>query len=158
MWPEPVERVGSTLRAAAVESTIQEFPEGTPTAEAAARAIGCSLEQIVKSIVFVCDGAFVLALIPGDRRADEAKVSAEVSAEEIRVAYAREVVAATGFEPGSVAPFPLLSVGEVLLERTLLQYGVVWIGAGSPAHMASISPTDLQRLSGARAVDIASRR
>jgi prolyl-tRNA editing enzyme YbaK/EbsC (Cys-tRNA(Pro) deacylase) len=158
MWPEPVERMVSELRAGAVESTIQEFPDGTPTAEAAARAIGCGLEQIVKSIVFVCDGEYVLVLVPGDRRADEAKVAAVVSAGEIRVAHAREVVAATGFEPGSVAPFPLRSVDMVLLERTVLQHGTVWIGAGSPTHMASLSPADLQQLSGARTADIAARR
>lgn len=158
MWPEPVERVASELRAEAVDSTIQEFPDGTPTAEAAARAIGCGLDQIVKSIVFVCDGEYVLALVPGDRRADEVKVAAAVDAAEIRVAYAREVAAATGFEPGSVAPFPLAAAATVLLERTVLQHGTVWIGAGSPTHMASLSPVDLQQLSGARAADIAARR
>jgi prolyl-tRNA editing enzyme YbaK/EbsC (Cys-tRNA(Pro) deacylase) len=158
MWPEPVERVVAHLRAGAVEMTIQEFPDGTPTAELAARAVGCRLDQIVKSIVFVCDGAYVLVLMPGDRRADEAKVAAAVGAEEIRVAHAREVLAATGFEPGAVAPFPLPSAIEVLLERTVLQHGVVWIGAGSPSHMAALSPTELQRLSGARSADLAAPR
>ena len=158
MWPEPVERVVSQLRAGAVDATIQEFPDGTPTAEAAARAIGCGLEQIVKSIVFVCDQSYVLALVPGDRRADALKVAAAVGAAEARVAHAREVVAATGFEPGAVAPFPLLSVAAVLLERTVVQHGTIWIGAGSPSHMASLSPADLQRLSGARTADLAARR
>ena len=158
MWPEPVERVVSQIRAGAVDATIQEFPDGTPTAEAAARAIGCGLEQIVKSVVFVCDQAYVLALVPGDRRADAVKVAAAVGAAEARVAHAREVVAATGFEPGAVAPFPLRSVGAVLLERTVLQHGTIWIGAGSPSHMASLSPGDLQRLSGARTADLTASR
>ena len=158
MWPSPVERVVARLRAEAVDATIQEFPEGTPTAEAAARAIGCGLDQIVKSIVFVCDEEYVVALVPGDRRADEPKIAAAVGAGTIRVAYAREVVAATGFEPGAVAPFPLPAVSVVLLDRTVLPQAVVWIGAGSAAHMASLSPLDLQRLSGARMADIAARR
>ena len=158
MWPEPVERVARELRRGAVEGTLQEFPEGTPTAEAAARAIGCRLDQIVKSVVFVADGAFVLALVPGDRRADEAKVAAAAGADEVRVAYAREVVASTGFEPGAVAPFPLRSVGVVLLERTVLQHTTVWVGAGSPSHMAGLAPTELQRLSGARAADLMAPR
>jgi len=158
MWPEPVERVATELRAAAVEATIQEFSEGTPTAEAAARAIGCSLEQIVKSLVFVCDGTAVLALVPGDRRADEAKIARAVDASEVRIAYAREVLAATGFEPGAVAPFPLRSIRTVLLERTVLQHGKVWIGAGSPAHMAGLAPGELQRLTGARTADLAAPR
>jgi Cys-tRNA(Pro) deacylase len=158
MWPEPVERVVSRLRAEAVDMTIQEFPDGTPTAEAAARAIGCSLDQIVKSIVFVSDGGYVLALVPGDRRADAEKVAAAVGAAEARVAHAREVMEATGFEPGAVAPFPLRSVAAVLLERTVLQHGTVWIGAGSPSHMASLAPGDLQRLCGAQTADLAAPR
>ena len=79
-WPDPVERVSAVLRAAAVEARIEEFADGTPTARDAAKAVGCDLSQIVKSLVLVCDGAFVLALVPGDRRADEAAVGAAVSA------------------------------------------------------------------------------
>ncbi len=158
MWPEPVERVARELRRGAVEATLQEFPEGTPTAEAAARAVGCRLEQIVKSILFVAGGAKVLALVPGDRRADEAKVAAAAGATGVRVAHAREVLAATGFEPGAVAPFPLRSVDLVLLERTVLQHARVWIGAGSPSHLAGLAPAELLRLSGARAADLAAPR
>jgi prolyl-tRNA editing enzyme YbaK/EbsC (Cys-tRNA(Pro) deacylase) len=158
MWPEPVERVARELRAAAIDATIQEFPDGTPTAEAAARAIGCRLEQIVKSIVFVCDGAFVLALVPGNRRADEESVAAAVGAGQIRVAGASEVLAATGFEPGAVAPFPLTATDTVLIERTILQHTKVWIGAGTPSHMAGLSPSELQRLSRARTADVVGPR
>ena len=79
-WPDPVERVSAVLRAAAVEARIEEFTDGTPTARDAAKAVGCDLSQIVKSLVFVCDGAFVLALVPGDRRADEVAIAAAVPA------------------------------------------------------------------------------
>jgi prolyl-tRNA editing enzyme YbaK/EbsC (Cys-tRNA(Pro) deacylase) len=156
-FPEPVERVASFLRVAAVDATIQEFSAGTPTAADAARAAGCKLEQIVKSLVFVCDGEYVLVLVPGDRRADEQKVASEMGARRVRVARAEEVVDATGFEPGAVAPFPRRDVVAALLERTLLQHSVVWIGAGSPAHMAALAPSDLQRLSGARTADVVAR-
>jgi len=158
MWPEPVERVARELRAAAIEATVQEFPEGTPTAEAAANAVGCRLDQIVKSLVFVCDDAFVLAMVPGDRRADEGRVAEATGATDVRVARAREVVEATGFEPGGVAPFPLAATETVFIERTLLQHDRVWIGAGSPAHMAGLPPGELQRLSGARPADLVGPR
>jgi prolyl-tRNA editing enzyme YbaK/EbsC (Cys-tRNA(Pro) deacylase) len=158
VWPEPVERVAAELREGAVEATIQEFPQGTLTAEAAARAIGCSLGEVLKSIVFVCDGGVVLALVPGDRRADEAKVAAAAGSGGARVAYAREVVAATGFEPGAVAPFALPSVEVVLLEQTALAHTKVWIGAGSPSHMAGLAPGELQRLTGARTADLVAAR
>jgi prolyl-tRNA editing enzyme YbaK/EbsC (Cys-tRNA(Pro) deacylase) len=64
------------------------------------------------------------------------------------------VVEATGFEPGAVAPFPRRDAIAVLIERTLLQHQQVWIGAGSPKHMAALSPGDLQTLAGARGADI----
>jgi prolyl-tRNA editing enzyme YbaK/EbsC (Cys-tRNA(Pro) deacylase) len=154
-WPEPVERVSEALRAAAVDSRIEEFAEGTPTARAAAEAVGSELGQIVKSLVFVCDGAYVLALVSGDRRADERAIAAALGAEEVRVAKAEEVVHATGFEPGGVAPFPQRAIVRTLMDRGLLGHEVVWIGAGSASHMASLPPLDLQRLSGACVVDIA---
>ncbi len=90
--PSPCSASRRFSRAAAVDATIHEFPEGTPTAEEAARAAGCSLEQIVKSLVFVCDGEYALALVPGDRRADEAKVAEAVGASAARVARAAEVL------------------------------------------------------------------
>ncbi len=154
MWPEPVQRVTSFLRAAAVNSTVQEFPEGTLSAQAAATAIGCDLRQIVKSIVFACDGAYILALVPGDRRADEAKVAGAAGVSAVKIASPEEVVAATGFEPGSVAPFPQRAVWRAYIERTLLQHKEVWIGAGSSNHMADLAPSDLQLLARAQPADL----
>jgi prolyl-tRNA editing enzyme YbaK/EbsC (Cys-tRNA(Pro) deacylase) len=155
-WPEPVERVAEVLRVAAVDSRVEEFAGGTPTARAAAEAAGCELAQIVKSLVLVCDGAYVLALVPGDRRADEDAIAATLEAEHVRVATADEVVHATGFEPGGVAPFPQRAITRTLMDRGLLGHAVVWIGAGSPSHMASLPPIELQRLAGASVVDIVS--
>jgi Cys-tRNA(Pro) deacylase len=157
-WPEPVERVAAVLKAAAVDARIEQFDEGTPTARAAAGALGCDLSQIVKTLVFVCDGAFVLALVPGDRRGDEGAIAAAVSASEVRVASADEVVRATGFEPGGVAPFPQREVAATLIDRSLLAHAVVWIGAGTERHMASLPPAELARLARARAFDLGGPR
>jgi prolyl-tRNA editing enzyme YbaK/EbsC (Cys-tRNA(Pro) deacylase) len=158
LWPEPVERVSAALRAAAVDATVQEFPGGTPTARAAAEAAGCEVDRIVKSLVFVCDGAYVLAMVPGDRRGDTAKVAAAAGAAEARIASADEVVEATGFEPGGVAPFPQRAIRQAFLERLLLQHPSVWVGAGTEMHMASLSPSDLLRLSRARTADLVAPR
>ena len=154
MWPEPVERVARELRAAAAEATLQEFPHGTPTAREAALAIGCSLPEIVKSIVFVAGRSYVLALVPGDRRADDASVAEAAGVRSVRVATAEEVLDATGFEPGAVAPVPHPKVTRVLMERTLLQHDRVWIGAGSERHMAGLAPGELQRVANAEAADL----
>ena len=153
-WPEQVERVAEVLRTAGVEARIEELPHGTPTARAAADALGCELAQIVKSVVLVCDGAYVVALVPGDRRADEAGVAGAVGAQSARLARPEEVVEATGFEPGGVAPFPHHFVREVLLDTSLLGQPAVWIGAGTPDHMAVLTSADLQRLAKARSVTL----
>jgi Cys-tRNA(Pro) deacylase len=153
-WPEEVERVATVLRAAAVDARIEEFADGTPTAREAARAVGCELSQIVKSLVLVCDGAYVLALVPGDRRADEVAVAAAVPAEHVRVARPEEVLHATGFEPGGVAPFPQRAVAQTLIDPSLLRHDVVWIGAGTSSHMAALPPAELQRLTRARTVEL----
>jgi prolyl-tRNA editing enzyme YbaK/EbsC (Cys-tRNA(Pro) deacylase) len=156
-WPEPVERVSAFLRQAAVDARIEEFSEGTPTAREAALAVGCELGQIVKSLVLVCDGAYVLALVPGDRRADEDAVRAAVGAVEVRVAKAAEVLHATGFEPGGVAPFPQRAVTQTLMDTSLFAHEEVWVGAGSSSHMASLRPAELQKLSRAKSVDLGAR-
>lgn len=157
-WPEPVERVATVLRAAAVDARIEEFSEGAATARDAARLIGCELSQIVKSLVFVCDGAFVLALVPGDQRADEAAIREATGASDVRVANAEEVMFATGFAPGGVAPFPLRAVTRTLIDNSFVQHQVVWMGAGTSEYMASIAPHELQRLARAEAVDLATPR
>jgi prolyl-tRNA editing enzyme YbaK/EbsC (Cys-tRNA(Pro) deacylase) len=152
-WPEAVERVAAYLRQAGAEARLEEFPEGTPTARAAAEAVGCKLGQIVKSLVFECDGRPAVVLVPGDRRADSVKIASALGCEAATVAGADQVEAATGFAPGAVAPFPLPRVQNVLIERTLLAHDIVWIGAGSKRHMAGLSPTELVRLARARPID-----
>lgn len=153
-WPEPVERVAAFLRKAGAEARLEEFESGTPTARAAAEAAGCSLDQIVKSILVLVDDRFVLALVPGDRQADVAKIVRAAGAGAGRVARADEVEPATGFAPGAVAPFPLpRTIERVFVEHTLLTHDLVWIGGGSPAHLVSIRPAELLRLSRAEPTD-----
>jgi prolyl-tRNA editing enzyme YbaK/EbsC (Cys-tRNA(Pro) deacylase) len=155
-WPEPVERVAAYLLQTGAEARVEEFPSGTPTAQAAADAVGCALRQIVKSLVFECDGRPVLAMVPGDRRADVHKVAAAAGSSAAQVASARRVVEITGFEPGAVAPFPLPRVERAFIDRTLLTVDRLWVGAGSPHHMAGLAPAELVRLARATPLDIAS--
>ena len=154
VWPEPVERVSSFLRESGAEARIHEFPDGTPTAQDAAAAVGCNLDQIVKSLVLICEEQPVVALVPGDRRGDLAKVARALNATSARVANAREVEDATGFAPGAVAPFPLPNVATVLMDKALYRHPLVWAGAGSSRHILGISPTDLGRLARARPMDV----
>jgi Cys-tRNA(Pro) deacylase len=152
-WPEAVERVSGFLRQSGVEARIEEFPAGTPTAADAARAVGSKLGQIVKSLVFDCDGRWVVVLVPGDRRAALDKIAEAVGAKKARIAKPDEVERATGFVAGAVAPFPLPNVDRVYVDRGLLAHKRVWIGAGSPRHMAVIAPGDMIRLARAQPMD-----
>ena len=156
-WSEPVERVAAYLREAGAEARLEEFAHGTPTATAAARAVGASTAQIVKSLVFVCDGRYVLVLVPGDRRADSGKVAAAAGSASARIASPEQVLDATGFRAGGVAPFPLSRVAAVFLDQTLLAHDLVWIGAGTERHLAEIAPGELARLSRARTIDAVER-
>lgn len=153
-WPEPVQRVSTFLREAGAEARIEQFSEPTPTAGDAAAVVGCDLEQIVKSLVLLCDERPVLALVPGDRRVDPAKVARTAGASGARIASPEEVRNATGFEPGAVAPFPLPAVELVVLERTLLRHRIVWAGAGSERHLVGLAPGELARLARARSADL----
>lgn len=153
-WPEPVRRVAEFLRASGAEARVEEFRGGTPTAAAAAEAVGCDLGEIVKSLVVECEGRPALVLVPGDRRADLGKVAGALGGARARVVPAARVQGVTGFEPGAVAPFALAGTVEtVLVERTLLVRDRVWVGAGSERHMAGLRPAELVRLARARAVD-----
>lgn len=153
-WPEPVERVAAVLRAQGVDARLEELEQGTATAEAAAKAVGCERAQIVKTLVFVCDGLPVLALVPGDRRADAGRIAAAAGAGDARIARSDEVLAATGFEAGGVAPFPAPLVARVLVERELLRHEVVWAGAGTSRHVVGLAPGDLARLTNAETADL----
>jgi prolyl-tRNA editing enzyme YbaK/EbsC (Cys-tRNA(Pro) deacylase) len=155
-WPESVENVAAFLRAAGAEARLEEFDEETATAADAARAVGAEASDIVKSLVVLCDGRPVLALVPGDRRGDLAKIARAAGGSDARIARAEEVRSITGFEPGAVAPFPLPKVERVVVDRSLLSRRAVWIGAGSPRHLAVLPAPELVRLSRAIPADLVS--
>ncbi len=154
-WPGPVERVATVLRDAGAEARLEEFPAGTPSAEDAAAAVGCELRCIVKSLLFDCDGSPVLVLVPGDRRADPAKVARATGVARARVAGAAAVESATGYPPGAVAPFALARVDRVLVDESLLVDGLLWVGAGSTRHMAGLPSAELVRVARAEPCDVA---
>jgi prolyl-tRNA editing enzyme YbaK/EbsC (Cys-tRNA(Pro) deacylase) len=155
-WPEAVERVAAYLRAAGAEARLEEL---APAAEGlASAAIGCPPGCVVESVVFVCEGRPVLALVPSDRSGDPAKVARALSARRSRLAAADEILAATGFAPGAVAPFALPGTRTVLLERSLLGEPQLWVGGGSPAHVVALGPLELVRLTRAEPADLVQER
>ena len=133
--------------------TVQRFPEGTRTAVDAARAVGCEVGQIVKSLVFVAGGTPVVALVSGANRLDEARLGA-VAGEPVLKADAVTARAATGYAIGGVPPFGHATEVRVFMDRDLLAYDAVWAAAGRPDSVFEIQPDRLRELSKATVVDL----
>ncbi len=133
--------------------TVKEFPEGTRTAVDAARAVGCELGQIVKSLVFVAGGKPVVALVSGSNRLDEHKLAA-VAGKPVAKADAETARAATGYSIGGVPPFGHVTEVPVFMDRDLMRFPVVWAAAGRPDSVFEIEPGRLRELSNAEVVDL----
>ena len=128
---------------------VRRFPEGTKTAEDAARAIGCDVGQIVKSLVFVADGRPVLALTSGANRVDTARLAAVAGATRARRATPEEARAATGFAVGGTPPFGHPEPVAAYLDQDLLAWDEVWAAAGTPDSVFRTTPEELRRMAGA---------
>lgn len=139
-----------------LEVEIRRYPAGTHTAQDAARAIGCEVAQIVKSLVFLVSGDAVVVLVSGADRVDEAKLTTALAVPSVRRATANEVRARTGYVVGGVPPFGHAPTTRVIVDRALLGYDVVWAAAGLPDAVFPIAPTELVRISGARGADVRS--
>jgi Cys-tRNA(Pro) deacylase len=135
----------------------QRFPEGTRTAADAARAVGCEIGQIVKSLVFVADGDPLLALVSGTNRADTARLAAAIGASQVRRADADEVREATGFSIGGVPPFGHRRRLRVVVDRDLTRFDVVWAAAGLPDATFPIAPAHLVAIARGAVAEIAER-
>ena len=152
-----IDRFAEAARAMGLHPQARRFPEGTKTAEDAARAIGCAVGQIVKSLVFVADGAPVLALTSGANRVDESKLAVVAGAAEARRASPEEARAATGFAVGGTPPFGHVERVRTFCDEDLLAFDEVWAAAGTPDSVFPLAPADLVRVSGAAVVDLAAR-
>lgn len=149
-----LKRVAGALAAAGVASEILEMPGETRTAEQAARAAGCALDQIAKSIIFRGEetGHIVLFLTAGGNRVCPEKAS-RVAGQRLGKADADLVRAETGFAIGGVAPVGHLMPVPTFLDPRLLDFPVVWGAAGTPRHIFPVAPEVLLKVTGARVAD-----
>jgi prolyl-tRNA editing enzyme YbaK/EbsC (Cys-tRNA(Pro) deacylase) len=150
------QKVAESARELGLDIAIKEFTATTRTAEDAAAAIGCTVAQIVKSLVFVVDGQPALALVSGPNRLDEAKLAAlcGVSKGKVKRADAETVRAATGFAIGGVPPFGHPSQLPVYIDQDFWQFEVIWAAAGTPNAVFAITPAELGRVTGGRVANI----
>ena len=135
-------------------SDLVMLDDAARTAQQAADALGVTLGQIAKSIIFrrKADDAAVLVITSGDRRVDEKKIEAQVG--RIGRADADFVRARTGFAIGGVSPVAHATPPVTLIDRELWRFDEIWAAAGHPHGVFRLRPDDLVALTGAPVVDV----
>jgi len=148
-------KVQQALRAYGLSASVVEMPASTRTAKEAAQAIGCTVGQIAKSLVFrgVTSGRALLVIASGTNRVNEAAM-AGVMGEPIERATPDFVREATGYAIGGVPPVGHHQAIPVWIDKDLFVYEQVWAAAGTPFAVFAISPTELQRVAAATVVDV----
>lgn len=152
--PASARRVAEAAAELSLDIKVREFPEGTRTAADAARAIGCDVAQIVKSLVFLADGEPIVCLVSGLNRVDTSRLAAAIGAAKITRADADAVRASTGYAVGGVPPFGHTTPIPVYCDRDLMTYETVWAAAGTPSAVFSVNPARLVEATGAEIVDL----
>jgi len=148
-------RIAQLLREAGVDGQVVEFEQPTRTSADAAAAIGCSVGEIAKSIVFrgKSSGQAVIVVASGDNRVSETKVAAKVG-EALARADADFVRSATGYAIGGVAPLGHSQPVKLLLDEDLRRFETVWAAGGTPFSVFPLRPAELQSVTGADWSDI----
>jgi prolyl-tRNA editing enzyme YbaK/EbsC (Cys-tRNA(Pro) deacylase) len=143
-----IERFVDAARAIGLEPEVRRFPEGTKTAADAARAVGCDVGQIVKSLVFVAGSRPVLALTSGANRVDQVKLATLCGEREARRASPEEARAATGFTVGGTPPFGHPERLRTFVDEWLFGFDEVWAAAGTPDSVFALHPAQLLHATG----------
>jgi len=156
--PDGVQRVAQVLRDKGHPHAPKMLDDAARTAQQAADALGISLGQIAKSIIFKRkpDAVAVLVITSGDRRVDEKKVQALVCSDGQKLgrADAEFVKASTGFSIGGVSPVGHAVPPVTLIDRDLLRFEEIWAAAGHPHGVFKLHPENLVHLTGAPIADV----
>lgn len=147
---EATTRVRRFFAERGVQIDIQNFDASVHTAQQAAEALGTTVRNIVKSLVFEADGRLVLVLCGGDRRVDTAKLASLCAARQVRKASAERTKSATGYSIGGVPPVAHATALPVFMDQELLGCDMVYAAAGTAHALFTIAPGVLRDASGAR--------
>ena len=153
---ESAQKVKKELLARGIKGEVVELPDSTRTAVEAANAIGCTVAQIVKSLVFrgAESGKAILIEASGVNRVNE-KAAALIVGEAIVKADADFVREKTGFAIGGIPPVGhATEMGAVLIDEDLLQYAKLWAAAGTPHAVFPLTPDELIRIAAGKVVSI----
>jgi Cys-tRNA(Pro) deacylase len=139
------QKVVDAAQVLGLEISIREFEAGSRTAADAARAIGCPMAQIIKSLLFIVDGQPTMVLVSGANRLDEKKLAAlcGVGKRKVKRSKAETAREVTGFAIGGVPPFGHKTRLPTYVDQDFLQFDVIWGAAGTPNAVFSIAPETL---------------
>ena len=146
------EKVRRFLKDNNIPVSLVELDKSTRTSQMAADALGCSVAQIAKSIVFINGGTSVV-VISGDKRVDGEKLS-RILGHRVSIANADAVRKNTGYVIGGVPPFPHGEGVIVFLDSSLSRFEEVWTAAGTPNSVFKISTKVMRGTLGTDFVDI----
>lgn len=153
---EAAQRVQDALRAAGFMNTVLELEVPVRTAAAAAEAVGCTPEQIVKSLVFKrpASGEPLLVVASGRHRVSEAKLAA-IAGEPLVMGDPRFVREVTGFAIGGIPPLGHARTLETLVDAHLVTLEKLWAAAGHPNSLFPLTPQELVRMTRGRVAEVA---
>lgn len=147
--------VQDVLNKKGMSAKVIELPASTRSAEEAAKAIGCSVAQIVKSLIFRTKhtGRPVLVLASGPNRVNE-KLVAQAVGEEIMKADADFTREVTGFAIGGIPPVGHKQAIDTYIDEDLLSLGELWAAAGTPNAVFSFDASAIESLTGGKIISI----
>lgn len=158
-YPNPLgssaQKVQEVLKSLGLELQVVELQETTRTSADAARAVGCQVGQIAKSLVFRGETTQrpILVIASGSNRVNEKRVGQLIS-ETLGKADADFVRQKTGFVIGGVPPVGHAEKLEIFIDEDLLQYSEIWAAAGTPNAVFKLTPSDLVRMTEGQVVGI----
>ena len=156
---EGTDRVRDFINQNGLEIGVKVFADAsTHTSESAAKALRCTPAQIAKTIAFTADyGSIkkpVLVVLSGDKLVDIEKLKSATGSNDIKKMNASEVEALTGYVIGGVPPFPHDKDVEVVIDKSLFRFELVWAAAGDKNAVMPIDPKLLVEKLGLREVAV----
>ena len=134
---------------------VREFQEPTPTSEAAARAVGCSVAEIAKSILFIIGAHPVVVVTSGDMKVKTSRLkqAAQLTGR-ARLPEAHEVQHHTGYAPGGVCPFLLPKDLRVMVDASMRRFPRVYAAAGNDHSAVPVTVDQLLEITGGAEVEV----
>ena len=143
---EPVQRVEKILKDFDKSQNIIILETSARTALEAASSLGCEVGAIVKSLLFKTEDSFTLCLVAGDKRASLNRIKKALKIKDASMASAEDVKNITGYTIGGVSPIGHLKKIEILIDKSLSRFNLLFAAAGHPNCVFKIDFTNLKKI------------